>query len=359
MHRFLYVETWTADGDSVEEARACLSAKGIPAAMHRISEKVTDDSPRSCEAFGDRIHAARAEAYRQVPSGSASVRENVVILDDGRFYEVEAPDPGKANWSAAERLGEPFFVRRATGDESCLMHFPDTKLLKAGSKGFLGFGRTEPRYRVEVVRKAYVQLTYRARPTVAWTVGVEIGSSRTLQRCMDEGNISPVDDYNGVAEELKAEGQRGSLALARLIRECVDSRTAEAGWAVAAAREAEPTRELSEALEYLASSPPLRDGDGKHASFPPELIGSDRFVIGWADATFDRLKREAQLSLEAIAAKGEAAEPLPGKAILACARSDEAAWLLVDREWLCRRHHEQWADEAFADQGMILRPSLA
>ena len=352
MVRLFYVETTVAEADSVEEARAIAASSGVPAGLSLLSERVIVDKPSSIGASADTLEQARAQVHRQVPPGATIESEKVISAPERRTIVVEAVDQYSAGAQAERQAGEPARVSLREAPDGAinfrsLLHVAATRLSSPGRRGFLGIGRRPSQYEVELVRKACVEVRYCMRPKVVKQVGVKIGSAEKLQSCMRGDNLNPHQDFDQAVRELREEGRIGSLALAELIRVCLHNCSSAISWALAAAGEAEPTRQLREVLRSALSAEQVLsvtlggdrygpDGTG----LKPELIGERE--IGWTDGTFRRLKDTADKSLKALARRAaNDADVRPGSVIVACERCVESASFTYDGEFLCSEHYRE------------------
>jgi hypothetical protein len=115
-----------------------------------------------------------------------------------------------------------------------------------------------------------------ARPTVGDPASA--GLSILLQ-CFRDDNLSPAEDLSKAAPLLRGAGEDGSNAVAGLIRDLLDSRSPEIGWALAAARSCVKTPRLQDAVRAVVAAPELRDGSPSASRFTPEIVGGGK--IGW------------------------------------------------------------------------------
>jgi hypothetical protein len=347
MLRLVYVETLVTEADSVEEAHKIAASRGIPAGLSLLSEQTIADPPESVGAIADTLEEARAELHRKLPPGAQILSERVISTPERRTISVEAPDEWSAKDYAKKEMGgfSPVSIRESPGGYTThrsLLDVTATRLLSTGKKGFLGIGKAPRQYEVELIGKGCVEISYSIKPKLIRKVGVRIESAEKLQFCMRRDNLNPHEDFDQSVRELKAESRIGSLALAKLIRECLNSRCSEITWALAAAREAEPTQELLEALRSALSAKQMDSYDGGQSSFTPELFGERK--IGWTDGTFQRLKDIAIKSLEELlrsTTSGQEPDVVQGSVIIACAQCTEPASYKLDDELLCPKHHRQ------------------
>lgn len=117
-----------------------------------------------------------------------------------------------------------------------------------------------------------------------------------LLRCLRDDNLSPGQDLDEAQTLLRAAGERGSDAVAALIRELLDSRSPQIGWALAAAKACSRTPALHEAVEAVVAAPELHGGRPGQGRFTPEIFGEGK--IGWTTGTAMRIRRIARETLE-------------------------------------------------------------
>lgn len=97
-------------------------------------------------------------------------------------------------------------------------------------------------------------------------------------------------------EYLKNESAKGSNALAELIKELTDSRSAKINIILNVAFQAEKTPDLIHAIRQLLSTPSVKEGE--RGLFIPEIFGAGK--IGWADNTYQLIQKNAKDFLKQI-----------------------------------------------------------
>lgn len=117
-----------------------------------------------------------------------------------------------------------------------------------------------------------------------------------LLRCLRDDNLSPGQDLDTAETLLRKAGERGSDALAALMRELLDSRSPHIRWALAAAKGCSRTPKLQEILEAVIAAPELRGGSPGQGRFTPEIFGEGK--IGWTTGTAMRIRGMASEALE-------------------------------------------------------------
>ena len=347
MIRLIYVETISAPGKAETEP-----PPNPPAPLEFLGEEtIIPDRQPPIGAIADTLEQARDDLLAKLPCGATDIVEKVisapetitVIWEAGSEYYARAR---AKSLIAGEHWGHSVasFRRSPRSWTLAFESFLDVgsiRLVSPGRKGFLGFGQRDPKYEVEIVRKACLEVSYALPRETVRTFGLEIKSMESLQLCMRSDNLNIEADLARSQRELQAEGRRGSLALAKLVQVCVESRSSGILQAIAAARHAAPAPELIKALKSALDADAWTMNDGM-SYLTPELVSADERVIGWSDGTQARLRAEARECLEALLASpqpAEAPEPVPGSIIVACARCTKPAVFKLNDELLCSKHY--------------------
>ena len=318
MIRLVYQQIQTAEGSTDAEAEQAAASLEDVAGLDVLSERTVANPRQTIAALGASVEEARAEVRRLTPAGAQIIADKVLSNSDRLEFVVHAWDEPSAIARARELCGPPASVSlQATAGEQpaelSLVEIESAKIWEAGRKGFLGFGAKQSRYEVVLTRKACVERIWFRGWKCIRTVGVEIKSAATLQRCASSDNLTPDRDFEQGTRELAAEGAIGSLGLAKLIDACRESRSAAILWALLAARDAEPTEALIEALEAVLDAKQKARIADVQLWLPPEQFGQRE--IAWSDRTFRKIETVGGESLDAlrqkIAVKGGGAA-LPG-----------------------------------------------
>jgi hypothetical protein len=128
-----------------------------------------------------------------------------------------------------------------------------------------------------------------ARPTKRTLAPLE-------QLCAGDDDIDIAETLAEAISRIKAEGTQGSRQLASLIKELTDGRSARIGYALQAAAEAAPTRELIGALETVRSEPLLRPR--VRGRFSAETVRGKK--IGWSEQTHEKIRAQASEALQLL-----------------------------------------------------------
>jgi len=346
MLRLIYRQVLTAEAPTQSEAeRAGMSLEPL-AGLEVLSEYSVADPRQTIAAIGGSFEEARAEMNRISPAGAQIIGEKKLSDAATDTFVIHATDEASAVAEARRIFGLPasVSVQRAPNEQPSevpLIEVESATIWKPGKKGFLGFGAEPARYEVVLSRKACVERTYFQGWKFVRNVGVEVRSVEALQRCSRSDNLSPDRDFEKATAELRAEGAIGSLALAKLIDACRESRSAAILWPLQAAREAEPTAPLIEALETVLQSDQKVLHESGQNWCTPEVTGEGS--VGWSDTTFRQLRTLASESLDLLRQRtieqaGGSAEA--GSVVIACARCNEPASFKWNGELVCWKHHE-------------------
>ncbi len=150
--------TITMEADSLEEARAQARLQ-VPDGESVLSEEVlSDGSAKTVVATADTLEEAKQKALGQVPAGASVVSTKELAQARQETVDVVAADESAAGRQARSGKGASTVARAV-------------RLVRAGSKGFLGLGRTPNQYAVDLFTPAAVEVTYRGKARIALTVG--------------------------------------------------------------------------------------------------------------------------------------------------------------------------------------------
>lgn len=145
------------EADSVEEAREEAAAK-LSSTQRLVSEKIlAGERPVSIQATDDAPEGAFAELQKKIPTGAILLSKEVVNGPGQREVDVEAADKSQAVGSDRLRLKNHEAIK-------------DAQLVKEGNRGFLGFGKKLPVFRVMISQKTRVEISYQEKVKVRFTV---------------------------------------------------------------------------------------------------------------------------------------------------------------------------------------------
>ena len=347
MLRLVYRQVLTAEAPTQSEAERAGASLEPVVGLGVLSEYTVADPRQTIAAVGTTLEEARAEVHRMCPAGAQIIGEKKLSDAATDTFVTRAPDEESAVADAKRRFGLPASVsiRRAPDDQATdvpLIEIKSVTIWKPRKKGFLGFGVEPAGYEVVLTRKACVERTYFIGWRFVRNVGVELKSVEALQRCSLSDNLSPGQDFEKAIIELRAEGAVGSLALAKLVDACCESRSAAILWPLQAAREAEPTAPLIEALESVLQSDQKASHESGQNWCTPELTAAGS--VGWSDRTFRQLKTLASESLDLLGrqiTENAGGDAPAGSIMIACARCNEPASFKWDGEFLCVTHYHQ------------------
>lgn len=153
--------TIEAEAESLEAARMQVKAQ-IPSGLAALSERIlSDGEPKTAQGVGDTVEGAYEKAKKEVPTGAVVMEKKVLVSPKREVVPVEAFDEDGARADAAGKAERSSIINAV-------------KLVRAGKRGFLGLGKRPNRYEVEILHRAVVHITHKARARVR----VEVGKSR-------------------------------------------------------------------------------------------------------------------------------------------------------------------------------------
>lgn len=152
-------ETIEVEADSLEEAREQVRSQ-IPEGFSLLSEEIISDGlPTTVEVVADTLDEALEKAQAALPDGAHILGQRELAVPERIAITVEAFTETGARMEADHRLGAGKAVVKSV------------RMTAAGSRGFLGFGKTPNRYEVEVVRRAVLEITYRTKARISAQAG--------------------------------------------------------------------------------------------------------------------------------------------------------------------------------------------
>lgn len=156
-------QTIEVEAHSLEEARSKAKAQ-LSEGFQVLSENIASGAkPETVRGTAGSTAAAFEKAQKGIP-GDASILERKIIKSPGRsVIVVEAPDEFSAR-SSAQVQAVPQHGRSAT--------LGNVRMIKAGSKGLLGFGAKPNQYEVEIISPAVVEITYQPIVELSCEIGI-------------------------------------------------------------------------------------------------------------------------------------------------------------------------------------------
>jgi hypothetical protein len=144
--------------NSLEEAREQIRSR-IPTGLQLLSETViSDGKPKTARAVAETTEAALAKAQDEIPHGAEVVEKKEVAAPESKVVTVEAFDEQSAREEVSSGI-----PRTATLNA--------LKLVRSGSKGFLGIGKKPNQYEAEVFHHAVMEITYKEQARVSAKIG--------------------------------------------------------------------------------------------------------------------------------------------------------------------------------------------
>lgn len=175
----------TIEADSVEDARKKATSqlsKGLKISAELI---IADGKPVFIQATGRTPEKAFAKLQKRIPPGAEVIDREVLQQPSQRTMEIVAFDAKAAKESAEMKIQDYESIKKI-------------ELFKEGSKGFLGFGKKPHLYQVSVSQKSQVEMTYKEKAKVHFTVAqktlIEANTLEEIKVILESG--SPVDVRN-------------------------------------------------------------------------------------------------------------------------------------------------------------------
>lgn len=141
------------EADTLEEAREQVTAR-VPEGHVLLSERVlSDGKPKTVRVVAETIEMALATAQGDIPSNATIVERNV-SSPGTRLVAVDAFDEPGARIQLVRRIATHETIQAI-------------KLTMAGSKGFIGIGKTPSRYECEVIQQAVAEISHKVKARVA------------------------------------------------------------------------------------------------------------------------------------------------------------------------------------------------
>ncbi|MHB8136148.1 MAG: hypothetical protein ACYDH1_18220 [Anaerolineaceae bacterium] len=175
-------ETIAIIANSLPEARIKIKAQ-IPAGLDLISEKVISEGGiKEINMFGESTQAAFAEAESKIPDYAEALSKMEIRESKNYKIMVEAFDEAEAKKEAEELTKKSSEVLKGI------------RMVTPGKSGLFGMGKKPNQYEVEILQKALVEVKYKQRAEVIFTIG-KIKRSDWVLGKLDEAerNNVPVD----------------------------------------------------------------------------------------------------------------------------------------------------------------------
>ena len=143
---------------SLEAAREQIRSR-MPAGLQLLSETViSDGKPKTVRAAAETMEAALAKAQAEVPDGAEVIEKKETAVPEHKVVTVAAFDEQSAREDVNSGIPK-------TATLNAL------KLVKPGSKGFLGIGKKPNQYEAEVFHQAVVEITYKEQARISAKAG--------------------------------------------------------------------------------------------------------------------------------------------------------------------------------------------
>jgi hypothetical protein len=155
-------ETIEVEGDSLEEVRRQIKLQ-IPEGSSLISEEIISNGNRSSiRTYGSTTDVAFAKAESKLAKNSLIIEKKELSGPQQKVVRIKAFEEKVALEEAKKQIG----MKYGASAEVLAV-----KLLVAGKRGFLGWGKEPNEYEVELLQEAVVEISY--RPKVKISVKIE------------------------------------------------------------------------------------------------------------------------------------------------------------------------------------------
>jgi len=152
-------KTIEVEAVSLDEAREQINSQ-VPKGFHVIMEQIiSDGKPQTAKSYGDTTEAALAKGESNIPNNADILEHKVLSTPQQKIVTIEAFDEHIARSRARAS-------QTSKGEE-----IKSVEMTSPGSKGFLGIGKKPNQYKIEVVRDALVEITYKTKVKVITTIG--------------------------------------------------------------------------------------------------------------------------------------------------------------------------------------------
>jgi hypothetical protein len=150
-------ETLEMTADSLDEARSRVTSK-MPQGFCVLSETViSDGQPVTIRESAETINGARTAVRSRVPKGSRIDHEKETRQSEVKTIRISADTQEAARNQAQSQLNKTTVIKTIT-------------LAIAGKRGFLGIGKTQNQYNVEVLKYAEVEIRFKTDAKIAVTI---------------------------------------------------------------------------------------------------------------------------------------------------------------------------------------------
>ena len=166
-------ETYEITADSLQEARNQARAR-IPQGFHLLSERVlSNGKPVTLKETAEKLEDALEAARARVPARARILSEKIVQAPETMTIRLSADSEDSARKQAESKIGKTSVIQTVS-------------LAIPGRKGFLGIGRTQNQYDIQILKKAVVELTYKTDAKIVVTVGDKIANWSALLSVLKE-----------------------------------------------------------------------------------------------------------------------------------------------------------------------------
>jgi hypothetical protein len=192
------------EADSLEVAQRLIKARMGQGAFLLSDEILTHGGRHTARASAETTERAFAVAQARLPVGAEVVEQREIVPAGRRTVTVDAHDDAAAALAARAQLGASETAE-------------PPRLVAAGRRGWLGWGRRPGRYTVDLVQPSIVEVTYKRSARLRAKIGRDLRPAAGRRR-LDEAERAdqPIDvicDHCG----------RGCKALPRPIRKASDA----------------------------------------------------------------------------------------------------------------------------------------
>jgi len=138
---------FTIEAESLDAARARIAVE-VPADYYVVQEKKDKEAGQhSCRGVGYSVELARSDARRKVPPDHTILELEDLSPSQELTLQINAYDEHGIQSQVRAKVDSSFILRNVA-------------LSKAGSKGFLGIGKSPNQYEVKLLRPATAKVTY-------------------------------------------------------------------------------------------------------------------------------------------------------------------------------------------------------
>jgi predicted RNA-binding protein Jag len=148
-------KTIEVEADTLEEAREQLKSQ-VPKGFSVLTEQIISDGKHQiAKASGDTTEAALAKAKSNIPNNADILEQKELSAPEQKVITLEAFDENIARSRArASQISKGEVIK-------------SIKVVTPGSKGFLGIGKRPNQYKIEIIREAVVEITYKTKAKIS------------------------------------------------------------------------------------------------------------------------------------------------------------------------------------------------